>query len=240
MKIAFAVCLALATPALPAAAAVVLDQDNFITIVQPGFQLVQPIGGLLDRRQAQVIVAGKSGKLTRIDFQVGSIQSRNQPANVLFVEVLRGGAESLPAGPGPDAFAVPTAALFNIGTIDQDNFLSLDVSSLNFNAVAGQAFKVFFYARDLNNRSRFALLYGEEVGTDADGNSIVGSNRDYAPGANYITDNSGNLPWQATVYDRGFRTYVDTVPEPMSWAMLVAGFGIVGGAARRRRSQVAE
>ena len=30
-------------------------------------------------------------------------------------------------------------------------------------------------------------------------------------------------------------TYPDAVPEPASWAMLIAGFGLVGGAARRRR-----
>lgn len=31
---------------------------------------------------------------------------------------------------------------------------------------------------------------------------------------------------------------VDAVPEPSTWAMLVAGFGLVGAAARRRRSSV--
>jgi hypothetical protein len=30
-------------------------------------------------------------------------------------------------------------------------------------------------------------------------------------------------------------TYYDLVPEPSSWAMLIAGFGLVGAAARRRR-----
>jgi hypothetical protein len=29
------------------------------------------------------------------------------------------------------------------------------------------------------------------------------------------------------------------VPEPASWAMLIAGFGLVGAAARRRRTVVA-
>ena len=31
----------------------------------------------------------------------------------------------------------------------------------------------------------------------------------------------------------------DAVPEPQSWAMLIAGFGIVGAAMRRRRAQAA-
>ena len=96
---------ALAAAALPASAAVVLDQDNFLTIAQPGYRQVQPIGGVIDRRQAQVVVAGKTGKLARVDLQVGSIQQRNRPENVLYVEVLRGGAGSLPAGSGPGAFS---------------------------------------------------------------------------------------------------------------------------------------
>ncbi|MFN7175352.1 MAG: PEPxxWA-CTERM sorting domain-containing protein, partial [Thermaurantiacus sp.] len=30
------------------------------------------------------------------------------------------------------------------------------------------------------------------------------------------------------------------IPEPATWAMLIAGFGLVGGAARRRRASGAE
>nr|WP_310522819.1 PEPxxWA-CTERM sorting domain-containing protein [Polymorphobacter sp.] len=233
MKILF--LLAAVAVAAPACGAVVLDQDNFITIQQPGYQLVQAVGGLADRRQAQVIKAGKSGLLTRVDFQVASIQRSNQPQNVLKVEILAGGAGNLPTGAGPNAFSVASAALPTIGAVNQDNYLSLDVSSLGFQVTRGYDFKVYFYAQNLNNGSRFALLYGEQVGEDADGNAIVGSFRTYLPGANHITDNTGNLPWQETIYDRGFRTYVATVPEPASWAMLIAGFGLVGAAARRRR-----
>jgi hypothetical protein len=29
---------------------------------------------------------------------------------------------------------------------------------------------------------------------------------------------------------------VDAVPEPATWAMMIGGFGLVGGALRRRRS----
>lgn len=35
-----------------------------------------------------------------------------------------------------------------------------------------------------------------------------------------------------------FRVTISNVPEPANWAMLIAGFGLVGAAARRRRSVV--
>ena len=134
---------------------------------------------------------------------------------------------------------MPTSALFNFRQVDQNNFLSLDVSSLNFRITTGESFKLYVYARDKNNGARFGLIYGEQRVdangdsiVDADGNIVVFSNRSYAPAANYITDNSGNLPWQQTFYDRGFRTYV-AVPEPASWAMLIVGFGRVGAVARK-------
>jgi hypothetical protein len=45
--------------------------------------------------------------------------------------------------------------------------------------------------------------------------------------------------WQLAGTDVGFATYVDTsyaqaVPEPASWAMMLTGFALVGGLARRR------
>jgi hypothetical protein len=45
--------------------------------------------------------------------------------------------------------------------------------------------------------------------------------------------------WQNAVTDGGFATYMDrsfapAVPEPASWAMMLAGFGLIGSIARRR------
>jgi hypothetical protein len=222
----------------PAHAAIVLDQDNFITIVTPGNQAVQGIGRLNDRRQAQSVLAGVTGTLTRIDLQVASIG--NVGTNNLAIEIIRGGVSFLPAGPGPSPLLVAGSSLPNFQVVDQNNFLSLDVSSLNFQTVAGQDFLIYVYAQTPVVNARFALLFGEDGGLDVDGNQLYASTRDYAPGVNYITDNTGNLPWQATIYDRGFRTYVNAaaVPEPASWALMIAGFGLVGGMMRRRAAQV--
>ena len=48
-------------------------------------------------------------------------------------------------------------------------------------------------------------------------------------------DCSGNTYHQFS--DTVFTLGVNSVPEPASWAMLIAGFGLVGAAARRRRAQ---
>ena len=77
---------------------------------------------------------------------------------------------------------------------------------------------------------------------DIDGNVIY--SRDYAAGVNSIFNYDlpplyGIGAWGATTYDRGFATYVDVVPEPASWALMIAGFGLVGGALRRRTAVAA-
>jgi hypothetical protein len=46
---------------------------------------------------------------------------------------------------------------------------------------------------------------------------------------------TNGVPAKDVVIDR---VYIDAVPEPASWAMLIAGFGLVGAAARRRRVAV--
>ncbi|WP_439544767.1 PEPxxWA-CTERM sorting domain-containing protein [Sandarakinorhabdus sp.] len=65
----------------------------------------------------------------------------------------------------------------------------------------------------------------------------------YGGGRDYFLS-GGSFQPQQTGQSGGFRTFVDispvsggAVPEPASWAMLIAGFGLVGAAARRRRAQ---
>jgi hypothetical protein len=56
----------------------------------------------------------------------------------------------------------------------------------------------------------------------------------------FTTREPGNLSYLGTL-GQGFRIDSLTlgVPEPASWAMLIAGFGLVGAASRRRRTVVA-
>ena len=43
-------------------------------------------------------------------------------------------------------------------------------------------------------------------------------------------------PWATQLFSNAVGGGTGTVPEPQSWAMLIAGFGLVGAIARRRRS----
>lgn len=47
------------------------------------------------------------------------------------------------------------------------------------------------------------------------------------------------VPAKDVVIDRVYITRVGGVPEPSSWAMLIAGFGLVGATSRRRRTVAA-
>ena len=47
-----------------------------------------------------------------------------------------------------------------------------------------------------------------------------------------------NVSKTFTLHNQG-GTVIPGVPEPATWAMLIAGFGLVGAAARRRRPIVA-
>lgn len=69
--------------------------------------------------------------------------------------------------------------------------------------------------------------------------------KDFSLGINAVNGS----PWNAALasagnyYGEDFRANVvgtfAAVPEPQTWAMLIAGFGLVGFAARRRRSDIA-
>jgi hypothetical protein len=63
----------------------------------------------------------------------------------------------------------------------------------------------------------------------------------YAGGSGYISHTYIGSPASFAIEsaDLGFRTFVEAAatpaPEPATWALLVGGFGIVGGTMRRRR-----
>ena len=59
----------------------------------------------------------------------------------------------------------------------------------------------------------------------------------YPPYGNTVTEPNGT-PWTLTVSDAPI-TAPGSVPEPATWAMMIAGFGFVGATLRRRRRALA-
>jgi hypothetical protein len=227
MKILVAAILAgCAVFASPSAATVVLDQDNLMTI-DAGFGLYSNlIGTAGDVWQGQVVQAGKTGTLARVDLQVRRTGVTTGPLVLELVSV------PLPttAAPGVSILASDLTNAVDGQTI------SVDVSSLGFAVTSGQFFGLLLRSGDVSATNTFGWLYGQG---DDEGN--VTYSRDYPAGINsifnYDIPGYGIGVWGATQYDRGFATYVDVagVPEPASWALMIGGFGLVGGAVRRQR-----
>ncbi|UZK67718.1 PEPxxWA-CTERM sorting domain-containing protein [Sphingomonas sp. M1-B02] len=89
------------------------------------------------------------------------------------------------------------------------------------------------------SNNRYGLVYGPNINLST--GAAVGPDA-YAGGS--IIANSGltGICSGGGVCDANFRfsgTSVSAVPEPTTWAMMVVGFGMVGGALRRRRPQKA-
>lgn len=78
---------------------------------------------------------------------------------------------------------------------------------------------------------------------DTDGQHPIGALIADASGTLYGTTYTGGQFGKGTVFDisdTGFVVFgTGAVPEPATWALMIAGFGIVGTAARRRRTALA-
>ncbi|MGL4541677.1 MAG: PEPxxWA-CTERM sorting domain-containing protein [Polymorphobacter sp.] len=215
--------------ATPATAAIVLDQDNLMAVTQGFGQYSSLIGRSNDWRQAQTVQAGVTGTLARVDLQVRQFQ---QTTGALILELVY---LPLPTATGP-GFVVG-----GLTTAVDGQIISVDVSSANFAVTAGSSFALLLRSDTISNANRFGWLLGEQ---DIDGNNIY--TRDYAAGVNNffnldIPPDCSIGGWCPSGLDRGFATYVDTgaVPEPASWALMIAGFGLTGAALRRRRAAFA-
>lgn len=219
---AFAVCFG----ATSVAAAPVLDQDSFFDA--GGFRLQASAVETLEngagaRWQAQSVVAGLSGTLARVDLWL--IQGGGEEDLLLRI----GRGQVTDAGFEPFAtFVIPRGTVANSIEANAGAFATVDVSSAGFDLVAGDRFSLFLEAEPgVRFRNNFGWVFGNDIGTNAV----------YEPGVNRFSTNFG-ASWQVTGVDRAFRTWVDpaagAIPEPGTWAMMVAGFGLVGMAARRR------
>jgi hypothetical protein len=110
--------------------------------------------------------------------------------------------------------------------------ISLDLTSLGIGVEAGRTYIAAVRSTALLPGN--AILIGSRLG-------LFGSISDTYAGGTAVLRNGGAGTFDP--FGNGdllFRTYVEPqqpgiIPEPASWAMMIAGFGLVGAVARRRR-----
>ncbi len=108
---------------------------------------------------------------------------------------------------------------------------AIDVSSFGLGVTPGSIFSFSLsYLGPANGNA--GVTIGNLTGFTPMGQPIFAFNQ-YAAGTGFQSGN-GN-PLRPAAWDLGFRTYVDAIPEPGNWALMIVGFGLIGSAMRRRR-----
>ncbi|CAM3071835.1 hypothetical protein SPAN111604_02385 [Sphingomonas antarctica] len=99
--------------------------------------------------------------------------------------------------------------------------------SLDFSVAAGEQFTVLSYLSHINLRDGEFDFF----------NTATLSGITLSPGAT-LTSSSGALQ-QMAGGGYGYAPLTLGVPEPAQWALMIGGFGLIGGASRRRQRQAA-
>ena len=163
-----------------------------------------------DSPVGQSFTAGISGMLDSITlYGNGPIQGGS---NSLTLEILVGN------GTGGAVLGSVTDA---VNQASDDSF-SLNLSAASVNVVSGSQYTF--------------LLTGFSGAGDLPTRGVLGDDSNPYAGGQVYTGGYGSTP----TWDLAFQTYVSTgVPEPASWAMLIAGFGMLGATRWRKARAVA-
>jgi hypothetical protein len=232
----------------PASAAVVVDQSSLIDYLpRHSGTIWSAVGGAAANGEphptglTQSITSGKTGYLDHIDLQI------RQPFTSPPFEVTSGGLVILSLYEGDlaagGATLLSTSAFeFSFLPMASDPITAVatfDVRDANFFVTPGKQFSVSLGYLAHENASWMPVLIGQ-ITQDWTAQNPLAWNYNYYSGGelSYMLPSSS---WTSLPYDIGFRSFVDetataAVPEPASWAMMIGGFALAGGALRRRRA----
>lgn len=129
-----------------------------------------------------------------------------------------GSGQSFLTGPGDGTLTKLSYYLTNGGTFNNTEFkISKPTSTVDFTVVDDSG-QVFTFLNQTIDPSGFVAFRG------IDGESIMS--------VSFMVDNNGTFE-----EFRQLRLEVAPIPEPASWAMMLGGFGLVGGLIRRRQGR---
>jgi PEP-CTERM motif len=237
--------------AAPVNAEVVVDQDALVApTAETPTPVVSRIGDAAPGRPAaniyyaQRITAGRSGILSHIDFQIAQFGGA-APGAFFGAQLIDGdyetGARDEVTFAGLPSVFLPTLTQSLAGT----GLFRFNVG--DYRVRTGQVYSVVFAAFPFEPNG----AVGGIVGT---GSPFVppvpGSPPPPPPTFAYNVPAGARLTGYVNGSQTasfvsngnfGFRTFVETagVPEPTTWAMMIIGFGLIGGAMRQRRPTLA-
>lgn len=230
---ALLIAVTVSVAAVPAGhAAIIVDQDAFAP-PPSGPPLTgriattignRPGGGSL--QAGQTVTAGVAGRLDSIELQ----GFRSLQPDLIYNFTLYDG--DLSAG---GRIVGSVGGITPSGVAPPSTFIN--VSGIGYNLLPGQVFSFSIGVLSALPNASASLVVGNFAGAVPPAPPPILNFNNYAGGIRYLANTGGPFILQPNG-DLGFRSYVETavagVPEPGSWAMMILGFGLIGGTARRR------
>ncbi len=236
MRFFTAFLLLFSLSAAPLQAAVLIDQDYLLsTDVANG--LAVPVGNIpyydvpSSFSLIQTFTAGTTGTLSLLQFQGGKAYDT---LGQLTMSLIDGDYDA-----GARTIVTTSTLDFNqlaLITPGAPPLIDFALGSAEYQVAPGQRYSVVFDAASPDQFGFLAMYIG--AGTPQDDGTTLFTGSGYNGGVSLAAVN-GILTFPTYDYDVGFRSYVDAastaaVPEPASWAMLIAGFGMIGLMIRRK------
>lgn len=238
---AIAWILAMCFSAGQARAAVIIDQVSLAPTMYGNARVVSLAGVIPSGTYAgyrvstvQTITAGQNGRLDHVDFSVLHFFGYGNLVMSLIDGDYAAGARTIIGQSVLSFQSLPYSAAPNI--LNQ----TFQTTGFNHQVTNGQKFSLLLdTTQDTTGFVAFGVGYA-----DIDPSTMLPTNSylpNYSGGKAISPSNISNPPTPLFDSDINFITYVDTaagVPEPATWALLIVGFGIVGGALRIRRTTI--